>query len=135
MSQFLHVIPAAVSDGSMGSAFMTGLTLLVVVFAVLILLAGIIWLFGRGGSRQKEKPQQAEPTPAPAPSVPTQPAAKAAKTVDTDEDGAVVAAIAAAVAMMAPAGVTYQVKKITPAGRASRPAWAAAAVHQNTAPF
>lgn len=117
---------------TLGEAGLKALIMIVVVFAALCVLSLIIWLFGRiGGSEKKAEKPAAVPTPAPAP-----------VSAAAEDDGEVVAAIAAAVTMMQPDGVTYQVKKITPAKRSggSRPIrqrseWAAAAVHQNTSPF
>lgn len=139
MSQnwFGTTMAAVSSDGSIGDALMTGLTLIVVVFAALCALSLTIWLFGRSakdGNKATEKKAKPAPVPATAPKKPA-PMPAPVQTVSDEEDGAVAAAIAAAVAMLAPAGVTYRVKKITPVGRAARSAWAAAAIHQNTAPF
>lgn len=134
---FGTMIASVSSEGAMSGAFMTGLTLLVVVFSALCVLSLTIWLFGRSGKDDDKATQKTE-KPAPVPAVAPKKAAPVSAPVQVasdEDDCAVAAAIAAAVAMMAPAGVTYRVKKITPVGRAARPAWAAAAIRQNTSPF
>lgn len=112
-----------------GTALVDALIVVLVVFAVLCLLSSIIWLFGRlSGKRKTETSQPASPVPA----------APASAPVPAEDEGEVAAVIGAAVAMMAPAGKTYQIKKITPVkgqGVQRRSEWAAAAVRQNTAPF
>ncbi len=125
---------AAVESGSViiGDSLMTGLILLVVVFAALVALACVIQLFGKIGASEKAAPQQVTPPAPKAKKVVTAPTAVSAQTEDEDEIAAV---IAAAVAMMAPAGVTYHVRRITPAGVRARSEWATAAVRQNTMPF
>lgn len=114
------------------NSLMTAAILIVVVFSALLLLSLVIGLFGKFGAREKA-PAAARPVP-----VPTKPAV-APRTVSSvftgEDDDEIAAVIAAAVAMMAPAGVTYRVRRITPAGGRSRSEWAAAAVRQNTMPF
>lgn len=122
---------AVAQPPSFGTAVIDALITVLVVFAVLCLLSAIIWLFGRLGERKKAPVQKAVSKPA-APAL-----------AQAEDEGEVIAAIGAAVAMMAPAGKAYQVKKITPVqgqiikGQAvqRRSEWAAAAVRQNTAPF
>jgi len=111
------------------NSLMTGMILVVVVFATLLLLSLVIGLFGKLGTREKA-PATAKPAPAKPVAAPmTAPVAVAS------EDDEIAAVIAAAVAMMAPAGVTYRVRRITPTGVRSRSEWATAAVRQNTMPF
>lgn len=116
----------------MGSSLMTALILVVVVFAALVALSLVIGVFGKFGAREKApaapKPVAVKPAAVPAP------VATPAVVAQNDEDE-IAAVIAAAVAMMAPAGVTYRVCRITPAGGRNRSEWAAAAVRQNTMPF
>lgn len=119
----------AAETPSMGTAAIDALITVLVVFAVLCVLSSIIWLFGRVGDRKKR--QAADPAPQAAPPAP-------APAREDEEGDEVIAAIGAAVAMMAPAGKTYQITKITPVreqGVQRRSEWAAAAVRQNTAPF
>lgn len=137
MSQnwFGTMIAAVSNDAPLGDAFMTGLIMMLVVFAALCVLSLTIWLFGRSG-KDSDKASEKTEKPAPVPATaPKKAASVSIPAVSDEDDGAVAAAIAAAVAMLAPAGVTYRVKKITPVGRAARPAWAAAAIRQNTSPF
>ena len=121
----------------MGDAGMTILIGLTVVFAVLILLTFIFWLFGKALSGSR-KEAAAKETPAPAPAVP----ATAPAPVPAVRDGVsdeVVAAIAAAVASLAPEGTTYTLHSVRRVpreqGRHGRPVWAAAGLADNTRPF
>ncbi len=124
---------AAVETGSviLGDSLMTGLILLVVVFAALVSLALVIQMFGKVGASEKQPAKQAV---APTVAAKTKSPAPTALVAAEDEDE-VAAVIAAAVAMMAPAGVAYRVRRITPVGSRARSEWATAAVRQNTMPF
>ena len=130
----MYMFLAAVESGSViiGDSLMTGLILLVVVFAALVALALVIQLFGKIGATEKETPKQATP---PAPKVKNTVAVPTAIFAPTEDEDEIAAVIAAAVAMMAPAGVAYRVRRITPAGVRARSEWATAAVRQNTMPF
>ncbi len=113
--------------------FTSASIMMVVVFAALVVLALVIGLFSKFGSKEKSTGSKSATVSVPVPSTVTAPAAVvSAATEDEDE---VAAVIAAAVAMMAPAGVTYRVRRITPANGRGRSEWAAAAVRQNTMPF
>ena len=112
-------------------SLMTGWILLVVVFAVLVILSLIIWLFGKKG---ETKPKAAPVKKVASPKPVAVAAAPAPSFIAEDEDE-IAAVIAAAVAMMAPAGMVYRVKKILPAGQKGRSEWASAAIRQNTMPF
>ena len=112
-------------------SLMTALIIVVVVFSALLALSLVIGAFGKIGTREKA-PMQVKPVPTKPAVVPSAPAPSAVVGDDEDEIAAV---IAAAVAMMAPAGVTYKVRRITPTGGRNRSEWAAAAVRQNTMPF
>lgn len=130
-AMLLSVIPEGDSVGDiLSGAGLTILIGLVVVFAALIVLVLIFWLFGKivhRGAKPEETP--------PAPVVPAAPVMPASATGDasgvSDE---VVAVIAAAVAAMAPAGKRYAVRRVQPAGH-GRSAWAAAGIAENTQPF
>lgn len=130
-----EVVEEAVSAGQMlGDAGMVVLIGLVVVIATLLVLTGIFYLFGyimdsadRKAKKAKEK-EKAE-TSAPAPAPVNEPA------VQDGISGEVVAAIAAAVAMMAPEGKRYAVKSISRKDAGGRSAWAAAGIADNTRPF
>lgn len=111
------------------SAGMVVLIGLVVVFAVLLLLTFVFWLFGKaaGGNRATAS------TPTPAPTVSAVPAAPAVTDGVPDE---VVAVIAAAVAAMSSEGTQYTIRRIRPAAaHGTRPVWAAAGIAENTRPF
>lgn len=125
---------AANAGQVLGDAGMTVLIGLVVVFAALILLTLIFVLFGRvasAGSRGKQEEKPAAPVPA----VKAAPAVTApAPQVQSGISEEVVAAIAAAVACMAPDGKRYAVRSVRRAG-GDRSAWAAAGLAESTRPF
>lgn len=122
----MHVFAAMTQTGSFTSAAIV----MVVVFASLVILSLVISLFSKFGKQEGGN----KPAVSPAPVQKAVAAPKAVPVAVEDEDE-IAAVIAAAVAMMAPAGVTYRVRRITPAGGCSRSEWAAAAVRQNTMPF
>lgn len=128
---FINALQASAAN-AYPSAGMTVLIGLVVVFAVLLILTFIFWLFGlvAGGGKQKDsapvvqKPAVASKAPVTAP------------TVSDDVPDEIVAVIAAAVAAMSSGGKQYVVRRIRPASSGSaRPAWAAAGIADNTRPF
>ncbi len=114
----------------MSSSLMTGLILVVVVFSTLLVLSLVIGVFGKMGARD-EAPAAKKPP------VAVKPTAKpvVAPAVASEDEDEIAAVIAAAVAMMAPAGMAYRVRRITQVGASKRSEWAAAAVRQNTMPF
>ncbi len=132
------VVEEAMSVGQLlGSAGMTVLIGLVVVIGTLLVLTGIFYLFGfimgsadRKAKKAKEKAKAAAPAPAPA-AAPGAPA----PAVQDGIPGEVVAAIAAAVAMMAPEGKRYALKSVSRKDAGGRSAWAAAGIADNTRPF
>lgn len=104
---------------------------LVVVFAVLLLLTFVFWLFGKivGGGNENPsapaipKPVKKAPAPVPQP-------------VTDGVPDEVVAVIAAAVAAMSDGTTQYAIRRIRPASvGATRSAWAAAGLADNTRPF
>lgn len=111
---------------------MKALIVMVVVFAALVALALVIQIFGKIGATEKAESKQMTP---PAPKVKKAASVPTAISAPTEDEDEIAAVIAAAVAMMAPAGVTYRVRRITPAGVRARSEWATAAVRQNTMPF
>ena len=120
----------------LADAGMTVLIGVVVVFAVLLVLTIIFWLFGvvAGGGSKKS----AEPKPAPTPKAPKAPAPAAPVAAPIVEDGIsdeVVAAIAAAIAAMSDGTTRYAVRRISAArSQGMRPGWAAAGISDNTQP-
>ena len=111
------------------------------VFAVLILLTAIFWLFGKAmgagkaGKKERVSPDAQQPAAKPvtvsAPAPASVPAAPVAADGISEE---VVAVIAAAVAAMTPEGKRYAVRSVSRA-RGDRPVWAAAGVAESTRPF
>ncbi len=113
------------------SAGMVLLIGLVVVFAVLIILTFVFWLFGKVVGSKNETTS----LPAPKPSVAKPLAAAPAPQTDGVPDE-VVAVIAAAVAAMSDGDTQYAIRRIRPASKvAVRPVWAAAGLADNTRPF
>ena len=132
----MTALTAAADAGEILST--AGLTILIgltVVFAVLILLTAIFWLFGKvaGGRKKPARPAapravvQETPKPAPAP----RPAPPAVQEGISEE---IVAVIAAAVAAMEPEGKRYAVRSVS-RSRSQRPVWALAGLSENTRPF
>lgn len=117
----------------------TILILLVVVFSALIVLTFIFWLFGKIFGRSKGVKTQVAP-PAPPKTEPVKAVSvntAAAVKVPAVQDGIpeeVVAAIAAAVACMAPEGKKYALRSVSRVSQ-GRPVWAAAGLAESTRPF
>ena len=117
--------------GAYPSDLMTVLIGLVVVFAVLIVLTCIFWLFGKVVGGKSESPAVAKAAPAP---VVKAPVASAPVQQDGVSDE-VVAVISAAIAAMSDGETTYVVRRIRPAAtHGARPVWAAAGIADNTRP-
>ena len=108
-----------------------------VVFAVLLALTGIFYLFGfvMDKSNAPKKPKKEAQAPAKVAAAPAASASVPAPVVQEGISGEVVAAIAAAVAMRAPDGKRYAVKSVARVNGNGRSAWAAAGVADNTRPF
>ena len=119
------------TNNLLGDAGMTVLIGLVVVFAALLVLPVVFWLFGKvAGAGKGEKSAEA-PKVAPAPM-----AAPAAPVVEDGVPEEVVAVIAAAVAAMSDGTTRYAVRRISAArSQGTRPVWAAAGIAENTQPF
>ncbi len=129
------VVEEAASAGEvLGDAGMTVLIGLVVVIGALIVLTAIFYLFGfimdKSTGVAKSKKAEVKEAPKAASEVQVAPA----PIVEEGISGEVVAAIAAAVAMMAPEGKRYAVKSVSRAG-GGRSAWSAAGLADNTRPF
>ena len=119
--------------GAYPSDLMTVMIGLVVVFAVLIVLTFVFWVFGKVVGGKEEKPTTtATPAVSVAPKTPIVSAPIAENGV-TDE---VVAVISAAIAAMSDSNTTYVVRRIRPAAaQGVRPVWAVAGIADNTRPF
>ena len=114
----------------LGDAGMTVLIGIVVVFAVLLILTFVFWLFGKvAGSGNK--PAAAKP----APKAVAAPAAAPAPVVEDGIPEEVVAVIAAAVAAMSDGNTRFAVRRISASRPSGRPVWAAAGLAENTRPF
>ena len=110
---------------------------LVVVFATLIALTFIFWLFGKvaGAGTKTNKPQAAQDTAKQAAAAPVKKAVPAPQVqVGSNVSEEVVAAIAAAVMSMAPEGKQYVIRSVSRT-RGERPVWAAAGLAESTRPF
>lgn len=110
------------------------LSMMVIVFAALIIFVIIFWLFGKAFSGKKKNAPaekkaivtQVQTTPQKAP-VPV-----SAAPTGTDEE--VVAAITAAIMAFTGSG-NFTIRRITRAQQSGRPAWAQAGILENTRPF
>lgn len=122
--------------GDMEQALTILVTGLVVVFTVLILLIGIIKLYGtivyNAQNKNKGSRKKAEMAKAPAPK-PAQPA-QDSPAVEEGIPGEVVAVIAAAVASISDGAVTYSLKRVK-RSTGARPVWSTAGLMDNTRPF
>ncbi len=117
-----------------------------IVFAALVILVFVIFLFGKifdainqnKKTKEASKAAQNAPKAAPAKAAPAAPA-KAAPAASTSDEDEVIAAIMAAVAMMSAAdGKAYKVRSIKPAAASrldGRAAWAMDGRRQNVMPF
>lgn len=119
-----------------------------VVMLALVLLIIVITIFGKlfealDGYEQKKKAKEAAekaPRPSAVKAAPPAPAPKAAPVPAAvqEDEGEIIAAIMAAIAMMGEAdGTVYQIRSVKPAGgvSAGRSAWAMDGRRQNVAPF
>ncbi len=129
-----HNADAASTNSIQVSDGMTIIIGLAVVFAVLLVLTGIFYLFGFVMDKAKA-PKKVKTAEAPAKAAPVATAAPAAPVVQSGISNEVVAAIAAAVAMMAPEGKRYAVRSVSRKDANGRSAWAAAGIADNTRPF
>lgn len=120
----------------LGDAGMTVLIGLVVVIVTLLVLTGIFYLFGyiMDSADHKVKITN-ENTKTKAPAAAPIATSGTAPSVQDGIPGEVVAAIAAAVAMMAPEGKRYAIKSVSRKDAGGRSAWAAAGIADNTRPF
>ena len=127
---------ASMNTGALlSNAGMTVLIGIVVVFAVLLILTFVFWLFGKVAGAGASKSAEPKPAVKAAPAAPAVSAAPA----PVVEDGIpeeVVAVIAAAVAAMSDGNTRFAVRRIStsrPSGM--RPVWASAGIAENTRPF
>lgn len=109
------------------------LSIIVIVFAALIIFVIIFWLFGKvfGGKKKAVKKDKAivtevqvSPKKAPVP--------VAQASADADEE--VVAVITAAIMAFTGSG-NFTIRKIARANQSGRPVWAHAGIMENTRPF
>lgn len=119
------------TENLLSNAGMTVLIGIVVVFAVLLILTIIFWLFGKiaGSGAKTSAPAEKKP-------VVIQNSVPAAPVVEDGLPEEVVAVIAAAIAAMSDGTTRYAVRRISTARtQGTRPVWAAAGILQNTQPF
>ncbi len=132
------ILAAQQSEGGNGNTiFVTTFTGILIVFAALVLLIFIIWLFGKffsisnkSAKKSEKKAETVKTAPAAVPVV--LPAAPAQSNDD------IIAVIAAAVAMYGESeGKTYAVRSVRRSANnnGTRSAWAAAGIAQNVRSF
>lgn len=144
MSDMLRLLTAEVTKASgtvpaenINKMWSTVVTGLVVVFIILILLVIILWVLGKV-MNIKIKPKESEKAaaaPAPA-AVPVPAPANAPEEEYEEDDGEIIAVIAAAVAAYGEAeGKQYKIASVRRKEKAVRSSWGAAGVAENTRPF
>lgn len=144
MSDMLRLLTAEVTEASgtvpaenINKMWSTVVTGLVVVFIILILLVFILWALGKV-MNIKIKPKESEKVaaaPAPA-AVPVPAPANAPEEEYEEDDGEIIAVIAAAVAAYGEAeGKQYKIASVRRKEKAVRSSWGAAGVAENTRPF
>ena len=117
---------------SSGEAIVITISGLLIVFSVLILLVGIIKLFGIVFSSDENKSKKEAVVAKPQTDI------KVEKPLVKQEDGEVMAVISAAVyAYSYSQNTNYRIKSVKPAksSRSARPVWAFSGINQNTKPF
>ena len=145
----IHMLAGGSIPGEdlLSSAQIAGVTLagLGIVFACLVLLVFVIFLFGKIfeniNKKQAEKQAAAlaksTPKPAPKPAAPAVPAASPAPSAADDDE--VIAVISAVIAAMSAAdGTTYKVRSVKPAANGrlgARTAWGMDGRRNNVMPF
>ncbi len=121
------------TENLLSNAGMTVLIGIVVVFATLLLLTFVFWLFGKVAAAGNSG--NASSAPKAAPAVPAA-APAAAPVVEDGIPEEVVAVIAAAVAAMSDGNTKFAVRRISAArSQGARPVWSAAGIAENTRPF
>ena len=119
-----------------GYVFAVVITGLVVVFLILMLLVGVLWLFGKlmGGTGKKKKPAAEEAKPD---AVQVAPAvADVVEEEDEADDEELIAVISAAIAAYSAAdGKQYRITSVKKREKALRSGWGVAGISENTRPF
>ncbi len=144
MSDMLRLLTAEVTKASgtvpaenINKMWSTVVTGLVVVFIILILLVFILWALGKvmNIKIKPKKSEKAAVAPAPA-AVPVPAPANAPEEEYEEDDGEIIAVIAAAVAAYGEAeGKQYKIASVRRKEKAVRSSWGAAGVAENTRPF
>ena len=134
-----HPFIAGLDKGNLSNMAVVTITGLLIVFSALILLIGIITIFGKtvgASGKKKKKEVKAEPVKKLAPKA-AMPAAmtKAVPAASSNDD--IIAVIAAAVAVYGESeGKTYAVRSVRrAAAQSGRSAWASAGVMENNRSF
>ncbi len=115
--------------------FVTTVTGILIVFAALVLLIFIIWLFGKAFSGVKKSEKKTEKKAAPVKAAPA--AAPVVLPAATQSNDDIIAVIAAAVAVYGESqGKKYAVRSVRrSANTGGRSAWAAAGIAENVRSF
>lgn len=144
MPDMLRLLTAEVTKASgtvpaenINKMWSTVVTGLVVVFLILILLVIILWALGKvmNIKRKPKESEKAENASAPA-FVPVPVPTVAAEEEYEEDDGEIIAVIAAAIAAYGEAeGKQYKIASVRRKEKAVRSSWGAAGVADNTRPF
>lgn len=128
------IVAAAQNDNIGDTILVTTITGMLIVFAALILLIFIIWVFGKFVSGMGKKEKKAE-NPAPAKAVSAAPVVLPAVKTQSNDD--IIAVIAAAVAVYGESeGKKYAVRSVRrTANVGGRSAWASAGIAENVRSF
>ncbi len=130
--QALAIIPEKFASENIGGMWATVITGMVVVFLILALLILLLWIISKLcnlRTKKAEQPRaQAEAASAPAPIE--------AAIEEEENDDEVIAVISAAIAAYSESdGKSYAIKKIKRADKKPRSSWGDAGVNENTRPF
>lgn len=144
MPDMLRLLSAEVAKASgtvpaenINKMWSTVVTGLVVVFLILILLVIILWAMGKVMNIKNKPKETKKPETAPEPAfVPVPIPSVAAEEEYDEDDGEIIAVIAAAIAAYGEAeGKQYKIASVRRKEKAVRSSWGAAGVAENTRPF
>lgn len=139
MLQLMAIITNEYPSESWSGMAATVIVGISVVFLILLILIGFLYLLGfimHGGSKKKEEKKPASAPVTVQPAAPANNAAADVETEDEEDDEEIIAVISAAIAAYSEQdGKTYTIKKIKKSDKQPRSAWGNAGVVNNTRPF
>lgn len=130
----MAIITEKYASQNMSGMWATVITGLVVVFLILGILIGFIYLIGlisNAGKKKEKKTEKAPEAPVAEPAAPV-----VEEEVYEEDDSEIIAVISAAIAAYGEQdGKTYAIKKIKRSEKQPRSSWGTAGVIDNTRPF